>query len=245
VGIRFRKRIKILPGLHVNVSKSGTSLNIGPKGANISIGKKGVYANTGIPGTGIYSRERISKRNQTRSQNAQHSDSDTIKENPFIFIVIFLTLFLAIFIPFCGGSWWFLLIMPLLGIAIILIGGSIQEKQTNTKLALIKEQNEKNVAEIKKNQQKFTNRNKKPKTTIGSSINVYEKVKCSSCGVLNEPNFKYCRTCASELDIENAEREVLTEVFQYSKCPHCFGLSPMPNKNNKYCVRCGTENRQS
>ena len=33
----FRKRIKILPGIHLNLSKSGLGLGIGPKGAGITL----------------------------------------------------------------------------------------------------------------------------------------------------------------------------------------------------------------
>ena len=54
---KFRKRIKIAPGLTINVSRSGVSTTIGSKGASVNIGKNGTYLNTGIPGTGIYESE--------------------------------------------------------------------------------------------------------------------------------------------------------------------------------------------
>jgi len=57
---KFRKRIKIAPGVNVNLSKSGISGTFGVKGASVNVGKNGVYANTGIPGTGIYDRKKIS-----------------------------------------------------------------------------------------------------------------------------------------------------------------------------------------
>lgn len=56
----FRKRIKILPGVHINLSKSGVSTSIGPKGAKVTIGPKGTFLHTGIPGTGLYNRQKIS-----------------------------------------------------------------------------------------------------------------------------------------------------------------------------------------
>ena len=59
----FRKRIKIAPGIHLNLSKGGISTSIGPKGAKVTFGKNGTYLNKGIPGTGLYSREKISGRN--------------------------------------------------------------------------------------------------------------------------------------------------------------------------------------
>lgn len=59
MGLRFRKYITLAPGIRMNFTKSGASWTIGPRGASIGIGKRGAYLNTGIPGTGIYSRERI------------------------------------------------------------------------------------------------------------------------------------------------------------------------------------------
>ena len=41
MGFRFRKRIRIAPGLAINISKSGVSTSIGGKGSTINIGKKG------------------------------------------------------------------------------------------------------------------------------------------------------------------------------------------------------------
>lgn len=57
----YRKRIKILPGVNVNVSKSGVSTSVGPKGAKINVGPKGSKLYTSIPGTGIYYRGTLSK----------------------------------------------------------------------------------------------------------------------------------------------------------------------------------------
>lgn len=60
MGLYFRKRVKILPGVHLNISNTGTSWSVGPRGASVNVGKRGVYVNTGIPRTGIYSRTKIS-----------------------------------------------------------------------------------------------------------------------------------------------------------------------------------------
>lgn len=56
---KYRKRIKIAPGVTINVSRSGVSTTIGSKGASVNIGKNGTYLNAGIPGTGIYDRQRV------------------------------------------------------------------------------------------------------------------------------------------------------------------------------------------
>jgi hypothetical protein len=61
MGWRFRKRIKIAPGIHMNLGKSGvTSLSIGKKGASVNVGKKGVTGTVGIPGTGLSYTEKLS-----------------------------------------------------------------------------------------------------------------------------------------------------------------------------------------
>jgi hypothetical protein len=59
MGFRFQKRISILPGVRINLSKSGASASIGPKGADVNIGPHGVTTNAGIPGTGMSYRSRL------------------------------------------------------------------------------------------------------------------------------------------------------------------------------------------
>jgi len=61
MGLRFKKSIKLAPGVRINISKSGISTTIGKKGASVSLGENGVYANLGIPGTGISVREKLSE----------------------------------------------------------------------------------------------------------------------------------------------------------------------------------------
>ena len=58
--MKFRKRIKIAPGVNLNLSNSGISGTFGPRGASVNVGKKGVHANLGVPGTGLYTRQRLS-----------------------------------------------------------------------------------------------------------------------------------------------------------------------------------------
>lgn len=67
----YRKRIKIAPGIHLNLSKGGVSTSIGPKGAKISIGENGTYLNTSIPGTGLYSRQKVARHTNNNSTNTK------------------------------------------------------------------------------------------------------------------------------------------------------------------------------
>ena len=54
MGFRFRKSLRLLPGLRLNLSKRGaSSLSIGGKGLTVNLGKKGSRTTVGIPGTGL------------------------------------------------------------------------------------------------------------------------------------------------------------------------------------------------
>lgn len=68
--MKFRRRVKLFPGVNLNLSKSGISTTIGGRGASVNFSKKGAFLNTGIPGTGLYDRRKIGsgkKKNVTPS----------------------------------------------------------------------------------------------------------------------------------------------------------------------------------
>ena len=44
----FRKRIKVIPGVYINLSKSGISANTGVRGASLTFESDGVYRNLGL-----------------------------------------------------------------------------------------------------------------------------------------------------------------------------------------------------
>ena len=52
--LRFRKRIKVAPGVYLNIGKSGVSGSFGPRGMSVNVkpGKK-VRVTAGIPGSGL------------------------------------------------------------------------------------------------------------------------------------------------------------------------------------------------
>jgi hypothetical protein len=62
MSFRFRKRIKIVPGLYINLGKRGASMSAGVKGATVNFGgKRGTRLTTGIPGTGISYTQTLSR----------------------------------------------------------------------------------------------------------------------------------------------------------------------------------------
>ena len=60
LGFRFRKSIKLFPGLRLNLSKSGVSASVGVKGATVNISDRGTRGTVGIPGSGISYSENLS-----------------------------------------------------------------------------------------------------------------------------------------------------------------------------------------
>ena len=50
---RFRKTIKLAPGVKLNVGKKGASVSVGGRGAHVTLHPKHTTTSTSIPGTGI------------------------------------------------------------------------------------------------------------------------------------------------------------------------------------------------
>lgn len=59
MGLRFRKELRVIKLVRLNISKSGVSTTIGPRGLSINIGRRGIFRNLGIPGSGFFMRDRI------------------------------------------------------------------------------------------------------------------------------------------------------------------------------------------
>lgn len=58
MGLRFQRRIRVLPGLRLNLSRSGVGVSVGGRGAHVGITARGQrYTSIGLPGTGISWRE--------------------------------------------------------------------------------------------------------------------------------------------------------------------------------------------
>jgi hypothetical protein len=52
--LRFRKRPRLLPGVRLNVSKSGfSSISVGVRGFTVNIGRRGTRTTVGLPGSGM------------------------------------------------------------------------------------------------------------------------------------------------------------------------------------------------
>ncbi len=57
MGLRFRRSVRIMPGVSLNISKSGLGISAGPRGMKFGVGPRGVHRSVGLPGTGLHFRE--------------------------------------------------------------------------------------------------------------------------------------------------------------------------------------------
>ena len=85
MGLRLFRRIKIAPGISINLSKSGLSASAGMRGAHVTLGPRGVRRTVGIPGTGIYYTENSSlsgssRKSSSRARTQRPSDSEAHEE---------------------------------------------------------------------------------------------------------------------------------------------------------------------
>jgi len=74
MGFRFWRRMKILPGVTLNISKSGVSFSFGVRGLKYTVGQKGRRTTVGIPGTGlsytkVHTKKKESKKDIESKQN--------------------------------------------------------------------------------------------------------------------------------------------------------------------------------
>ena len=166
MGWRYRKRIKILPGIHINISKSGISTNVGVKGASVTFGPKGTYVNAGLPGTGLYRRDKVYGNGITKYPMENYHNHDEIPQsmlvaeeydkttsilayNPLHYIFFFLSLFfpIAAFVWYLNGlnmiysSLINAVFQAIWGLAIIL-NMSVKEDSSSYKIKPIKDVSE-------------------------------------------------------------------------------------------------------
>lgn len=81
MGFRFRKSIKIAPGVRINLTKKGvSSVSVGKRGATMNVGKKGTRGTVGIPGSGL-SYSSYKSHNQSKSTPNNSSQQTPISNN--------------------------------------------------------------------------------------------------------------------------------------------------------------------
>lgn len=125
---RFRKSVKIAPGVRATVGKKGASLSVGTKGARYTMNTSGRKTTTvGVPGTGVS----YVHTSSTSKRKGASGSAGPVKLSPKkckVYGVIFLVLAavsLLIGLPtFSAGGWFFLIV----GVPCLLIGLSYLKK---------------------------------------------------------------------------------------------------------------------
>ena len=106
MGWKFRKRVTIIPGFTLNLSKSVISTTVGIKGLSINSGKDGTYLNTGIPSTGIYDRIKLDNKIQGNKALKDKKRLETIEIScPNCMNVLNVNEISIIECPNCGYRW--------------------------------------------------------------------------------------------------------------------------------------------
>lgn len=89
MGFRFWRRVKIAPGVTINLSKGAASVSFGPQGAKFTVGTRGARATAGVPGTGLFytqklgGRERASRRAPTGTRARGRAGSEALEPGFF------------------------------------------------------------------------------------------------------------------------------------------------------------------
>ena len=125
MSFRFRKSVKIAPGIRINLSKSGISTSIGKRGATVNISKRGTRVTAGIPGTGISASKLYPSKKRTQTYTPKtYSKSEWITS--FV-IGIIACLFFAF--KTTGGA-QFLSIVALIMLLIAVFATAISSKKS-------------------------------------------------------------------------------------------------------------------
>jgi len=79
MAFRFFRRIRLAPGLTLNLTKRGGSLSVGPRGAKLTAGTSGVRRTVGLPGTGLWYTEKLEGRgspSRSRRRRSRRGGTD-------------------------------------------------------------------------------------------------------------------------------------------------------------------------
>ena len=120
MGTRFRKSVKVAPGVRATIGNKGASLSVGTKGARYTVNTSGRKTTTvGVPGTGVsYVSTSSPSKRKSGSGGAVTLSPKKCKVYGVIFLVL-AAISLLIGLPtLSAGGWIFLII----GLPCLLLG---------------------------------------------------------------------------------------------------------------------------
>lgn len=150
---QFRKRMKLAPGINLNISKKGLGLSAGPKGLKVSRSAQGrITGSAGVPGSGISYRSTLNSNDESELvESADDSILSSIVDNSLYIsihgpvlsgkemgkaLLLLATSTLSLFIYFLSaiGPLDFLL-NPFLFLYIVLVIAYVRESNRNKKIS--------------------------------------------------------------------------------------------------------------
>ena len=93
MGFRFWRRVKIAPGISLNLSKSGLSCSVGPRGAKYTFGMSGQRATVGLPGTGLYYTKKLNTKKSRKSKKTYYEEPESNNDTSALDLGFFQSLF--------------------------------------------------------------------------------------------------------------------------------------------------------
>jgi len=79
--LRFYRRVRIFPGVWLNLTKTGISLSFGRRGLTVTVGRNGIRFTAGLPGTGLFYTTRLPRTpadDSSKSRNANTINPETL-----------------------------------------------------------------------------------------------------------------------------------------------------------------------
>lgn len=102
MGFRFRKSVRLMPGVRLNLSNGGISTSLGGRGGSINIGKRGVRATAGIPGSGLSYSQQLFTTPKGPSQSAVPTAQATASGKPAVSVGLVAGLMAILGLGFCS-----------------------------------------------------------------------------------------------------------------------------------------------
>lgn len=124
MGFRFRRSVRLIPGVRLNFGKRGTSVSIGGAGSTVNVSERGVRTTVGLPGTGMSYSSHQSWENP-QSDAVSHGATPPAARPPSVRrvsttgkLLILAALWSVLVVLIAAGAGWILPIgIPVLAIA--------------------------------------------------------------------------------------------------------------------------------
>lgn len=201
MSFRFRKSVKIAPGIRVNFSKSGISTSIGKRGATVNLSKRGTRITAGLPGTGISASKLYPSKKRTQTYTPKtYSKAEWITS--FVIGIIACLLFAF---KTTGGA-QFLSIVALIVLLIAVFATAISSKKSAPPKSSV-------VAPVEKSASIYVSLAATPETKAAPKKNAVPATtwqdRAAAVGALVDPNDKKSLTASKS---ESTEATALSEM---------------------------------